>query len=112
MCTKHQDLSFQNSFITQRQVNGHLVTVEVGIESGTSQRVQTDSLSFDQFRLKGLNTQTVKGRSTVQQYRMTFQYVFQNIPNHRITTVYDFLGTLHGLHDTPFDQLPDDKRHI
>jgi hypothetical protein len=33
---KHQHLSFQNGSIAQWQVNGHLVTIEVGVETGTT----------------------------------------------------------------------------
>ena len=36
---QHQYLGFQNGFITQRKMNGHLVTVEVCIESCTCQRM-------------------------------------------------------------------------
>ena len=43
---------------------------------------------------------------------MTFQHVFKNIPNDRITTIHDLLGTLHRLHDTALDQFTDNKRHI
>jgi hypothetical protein len=35
-------------------MNGHLVTVEVGVESSTYEWVQLDGLAFDEFRLKCL----------------------------------------------------------
>ena len=78
MSLEHQHLCFQNCFVAQRQVNSHLVTVEVGIERRTCQRVQLNSFSFDHLRLESLNTQTVKCRRTVQQYRMTLHYVFSH----------------------------------
>ena len=46
----------------QRQVDRHLVTVEVGVERGTDQRVQLDGLALDQHRLEGLDAQPVQGR--------------------------------------------------
>ena len=109
---KHQHLSFQNSFITQRQVNRHLVTVEVGVERCTCQRVQLDSLTFNHVRLECLDTQTVQSRRTVQQYWVTLHYVFEDIPNDWFLAVYNLLGTLHCLYDTAFNQLTDDKRLV
>ena len=112
MRLKHQHLSLQNSFITQRQVNSHLVTVKVSIESRTCQWVQLNSFSFNHLRLKRLNTQTVQCRCTVQQYRMTFHYMFQNIPDNSFFTIYNLLGTLHGLHNTTFNQLTYNERFV
>ena len=79
----HQHAGFQLSLNRQRNVNGHLVTVEVGVERGTNQRMQMDSFTFDQNWFKSLNTQTVQRRSTVQQNRMFANDFFQNIPNFR-----------------------------
>ena len=112
MWLKHQHLCFQNCFITQRQVNSHLVTVKVGIECRTCQRVQLNSFTFDHLRLESLNTQTVQCRSTVQQYRMSFHYMFQNIPDHRFLAVNDLLGRLNSLNDTTFDELTNNKRLV
>ncbi|MPM82857.1 hypothetical protein SDC9_129919 [bioreactor metagenome] len=33
--SQHQDLRLQNSFVAKRQVNGHLVAIEVGVECRT-----------------------------------------------------------------------------
>ena len=112
MSLEHQHLCFQNRIIAQRQVNSHLVTIEVGIERSTSQRVQLDSFTFNHVRLESLNTQTVQSRRTVQQYRMTFHYMFQDIPNHRFLAVYNLLCRFYSLHDTTFYQLTDDKRFV
>src|SRR3712207_8227017 len=38
----------------QRQVNGHLVAVEVGIETFANQRMQMDGVTFDEDRLESL----------------------------------------------------------
>jgi hypothetical protein len=46
-------------------MDGHLVAIEVGVESGTNQRVDLDGITFDQNRLKSLNTEAVQGRGTV-----------------------------------------------
>ena len=105
-------MCFQNRFVAQRQVNGHLVTVEVGIKRRTCQRVQLDCLTFDHLGLECLNTETVKCRSTVQQHRMTLHHVFQNIPDNRFLAIYNLLGTLYRLHDTALNELTDDERLI
>jgi hypothetical protein len=46
-------------------VDRHLVTVEVGIECGTNQRMKLKCLAFNQDRLKGLYAQPVQGRRAV-----------------------------------------------
>src|SRR5690606_14314623 len=97
---QHQDRRFEDRFLTQRNVNRHLVTVEVGVKRRTHQRVKLDSLTFDQHRLEGLDTKTVQRRSTVQQYRVTLEYVFKDIPNHRILAVDDLLRRLHCLYNS------------
>src|SRR5512142_865625 len=102
MCCKHQYLRFQYSCIAQWHVNSHLVTVEVGVERGTNEWVQLNSFTFNKFWLESLNTQTVQCRSTVQQYRVTFQDIFEDIPNHRIFPVYNLFSRFNGLYNPSF----------
>ena len=112
MALKHQNLCFNNSFIAQRKVNSHLVAVEVGIKCGTSQGVQLNCLTFNQLRLKSLDTETVQGRSTVKQNGVTFHDKFENVPNNGITTVYDLLRALYGLYNTALNQATNNKWFI
>ena len=112
MRSQHQHLGFKHCFVTQRQVNRHLVTVKVGIKRCTCQWVQLDSFTLDHLGLESLDTQTVKCRSTVQQYRVTFHYVFKDIPNHRLLTVYNFLSRLHSLYDTALNQFTNNERFV
>ena len=51
-------------------MHGHLVTVEVGVEGLTHQRVELNGLALDELRLERLDAQTVQRGSTVQQNRM------------------------------------------
>ena len=90
----------------------HLVTVEVRIERGTSERVQLDSLSLYHSRLERLDTESVKCRCTVQKYRMTFHHVLEDIPDDRISPVDNLLRRLDGLHDAALNQFPDDERFV
>ena len=65
MGSHHQELGLHNSLDGQRHVNGHLVSVEVGIVRGTNERVHSNGITFDQNGLESLNGQTVKSRGTV-----------------------------------------------
>ena len=112
MALEHQNLCLQNSFVRQGKVYSHLVTVEVGIECRTCQRVQLDSLTLDEFRLESLDTQTVQCRCTVQEHGMTLHDVLEDIPDDGLTTVDNLLGRLHRLHDSALDELADDERLV
>ena len=110
--TQHQQLRFQNGGVAQRQVDGHLVAVEVGVEGRTGQRMQLHGLALDELGLEGLDTQTVQRRGTVHQHRMPLDDVFQNTPDDGILAVDDLLGRLYGFDDTALDELADDERLV
>ena len=71
-------------FYRQRQMDSHLVTVEVGVECGTNQRMQLNRFTFYQDRLERLDTQTMQCRGTVQHNRMLFDDVLENVPYLRL----------------------------
>ena len=50
----------------QRQVDGHLVAVEVGVEGGANQRMELDGLAFDEDGLERLDAQAVQGGRAVE----------------------------------------------
>ncbi len=93
---QHQGAGFHLGFQRQRHVDGHLVTVEVGVEGGADQRVQLDGLTFDQGRLESLDTQTVQGRRTVQHDRVFANDFFEDVPDHRLLAFDHLLGLLDG----------------
>ena len=102
---QHQQTSFCLCFHGQRQMHCHLVTVEVSVKCGTNQRMQLDRTAFYQNRLESFDTQTMQGRRTVQQNRMSLDDGFQRIPNLRLATLYHLLcgldiGSLSGLYQT------------
>ena len=76
-------------------MNRHLVAVEVGVESSASKRMKFYGSAFDKYRLKRLNTESVKCRSTVKQYRVIFNYVFENIPYLIFSVFYKSFRTLY-----------------
>ena len=96
MRSQHQHAGFDLRFRRQRNVHGHLVAVEVGVERGADQRVNLDGLAFHQHRLERLDAQAVKGWSAVQQHRMVFDDFFQDVPNDRLLLLHHFLGLLDG----------------
>ena len=112
MTLKHQQLSLEDSLITQWEVDSHLVTIEVGIKCSTCQRMQLDSLTLNQLWLEGLNTQTVKCWCTVEQNGVTLHDVLKDIPDNRLAAINNLLSTLHSLHDTALNELADNERLI
>ena len=109
MALKHQQLCLEDCLVAQREVNSHLVAIEVGVERSTCQRVQLNCLTLDKFRLECLNTQTVKCRSTVEEYRVSLHYVLKDVPYNWFTTIDNLLCRLHSLHDTALNELANDE---
>src|SRR3546814_1452849 len=62
----HQRARFELGFQRERHVDGHLVTVEVGVERGADQRMQLDGLAFDQHRLERLDARSEEHTSELQ----------------------------------------------
>ena len=79
----HQRTRFELRLDGQRHVHGHLVTVEVGVERRTDQRVQLDRLTFDQHRLERLDAEAVQRRRAVQQNRVLADDLFEDVPDFR-----------------------------
>ena len=51
---------FHLRFDRQRDVNSHLITIEVSVVRSANERVQLDSLTFNKYWLKCLNAKTVQ----------------------------------------------------
>src|SRR3546814_5331736 len=66
----HQHARFQLRLKAQRNVHGHLVTIEVRVESGADQRVKLDGLALNQHGFECLDAKTVKRRGAVQHDRV------------------------------------------
>ena len=88
----------------------HLVTIKVGIEGSTNQRMQANGLAFHQYRFKCLNTQPVQGWRTVQHDRVLMNHFGQNIPYFRNTLLDQLFGCLDGIGQAAQFQLVVDKR--
>ena len=86
----------------QRDVHGHLVAVEVGVERGADQRMQLDRLALDQHRLEGLDAEAVQRRRAVQQHRMLADHLVEDVPDLGTLLLHQLLGLLDGRADRPF----------
>src|SRR5690554_2080305 len=106
----HQRTCFELGFQGQRHVYRHLVTVEVGVIGRTHQRVQLDGLTFNQYRLERLDTQTVQGGRTVQQDRVFTDDFIQDIPDHTFFALDHFLGRFDGGGQAAMLKLGENKR--
>src|SRR5439155_19372521 len=84
------DLGFRR----KRDVNRHLVAVEIGVEGGANQRVNLDGLAFHQNRLECLNADAVQSGSTVQQYGMVLNDFLKDVPYNGLLLLDHFLGLL------------------
>ena len=93
---QHQGACLHLGFQGQRHMDGHLVTVEVGVEGGTHQRVQLDGLAFDQHRFECLDAQAVQSGCPVQHDRMFADDLFQDVPDHGFLIFHHALGRLDG----------------
>nr|VTP02524.1 hypothetical protein BIN_B_03507 [Mycobacterium kansasii] len=101
---QHQDAGLCLCLGGQRQVHGHLVTVEVGVERLTHQRVQLNRLALDQHRLERLDTEPVQGWRAVQQHRVLGDDLLQHIPHLGTLTFHHPLGALDVLGVVEIDQ--------
>ena len=92
----HQHACFKLRFKRQRHVDRHLVTVKVGVERRTDERMQTNGLAFNQHRFKGLNAQAMQRWRAVQHHGMFADNLIENIPNLRLLLLHQLLGLLHS----------------
>ncbi len=75
-------------------MHGHLVAVEVGVESLADQRMNPDRVALDQRRFERLDPHPVQGRGTVQQHRVVGDHLVQNVPDVLVLSFQHPLGTL------------------
>ena len=84
---EHQHRRLDLRFGRQRDVDRHLVAVEVGVERRADERMDADRLAFDQHRLERLDAEPMERRRAVQQHRMLADHFFEHVPH---------FGTLHA----------------
>ena len=80
---EHQDAGLGLGLDRQRQVDGHLVAVEVRVERGADERVQLDGLALDELRLERLDAETVQRGRAVQQHGALADDLLEHVPDLR-----------------------------
>jgi hypothetical protein len=95
---------------SERHVDGHLVTVEVGVEGRADQRVQLDRLALDQHGLERLNAQTVQRGRTVEHDGVFADHLVQDVPDFLALLLDPLLGLLQGHRQTLGVQTGVDER--
>ena len=83
----------------ERQVDGHLVAVEVGVERVADERMHLDRLALDEHRLERLDAQAVQRRCAVQQHRVLGDHLLEDVPDlgrHRVDVLLRRLDVLHA----------------
>ena len=91
----------------KREMNCHLIAVEVGVERRTNERVNLNRFSFDQNRLEGLNSESVQRRRAIEQHFFTFDHFFERIPNFAAILLDQFFGGLHIVREIATNQFAD-----
>ncbi len=91
---KHQRACFLDRLGRERDVDRHLVAVEVGVERGAHQRMQVDRLALHQHGLECLDAQAVERRGAVEEHRAVLDHFFQDLPHLRTLPFDDALGAL------------------
>ena len=114
---QHQDPRLRLRLGRQRQVDRHLVAVEVGVERVADERMDLDRLALDEHRLERLDAQAVQRRRAVEQHRVLVDDLLEHVPHlgdHRVDHLLGRLDVLRGLaldepgHDERLEQL---ERH-
>ena len=93
----------------ERNVNRHLVTVEVRIVSGADERVNANRITFDEHRLEGLNRKTVKCRRTVEQNGVPFRDFFEDVPNFWRLLLDHLARTTNGVNEAELLETTNDE---
>ena len=107
---QHEDAGLGLGLGRQRQVDGHLVAVEVGVEGGAHQRVDLDGLALDQDRLEGLDAEAVQGRGPVEEHRVLLDDLLEDVPHLGPAPLDHALGRLDVLGQLEVDQPLHDER--
>ena len=96
MRSEHQHAGFDLGLGRERDVDGHLVAVEVRVEGGADERMDLDRLTFNQHGLEGLDAKTVQGRGAVEQDRVILDDLFEDVPDDGLLHLDHLFGLLDG----------------
>ncbi len=107
---QHRFPGFLDGGAGQRQVDGHLVTIKVRVKGGTDQRMDADSRTINQHRLKGLDGKAMQRRGAVEQHRTVFYHIFQDVIDLRPGALHQPAGAFNVGRQPVGDQTVHDER--
>src|SRR5207237_6612019 len=94
----------------QRNVDRHLVAVEVRVERGADERMDADRLALDQHRLERLDAEPMERRRTVQKNGMLADDFLEHVPHFGPLQFDHLLRLLDGLDKSALFELVVDER--
>src|SRR4030095_2234940 len=106
---EHEHARFHLRFDGQWHVDRHLVAVEVRVVSCTNERVNPDGFAFDELRIRRLERQAVQGWRGVEQHRMAFGHLLENVPHFGGLLLNHLLRATNGVHVAEFLEAADDE---
>src|SRR5688572_2110665 len=106
----HQRRRFDLRLGRERNVHGHLVAVEVGVERRADERVDADRLPFHQHRLERLDAEAMQRRRAVEQHRVLADHLFEHVPHFRNLLLHHLFGLLDGGDEASLFELVVDER--
>ncbi len=106
----HEHAGFHLRLDRKRHVDGHLVTVEVGVERRANERVKLNGLAFDEHRLERLNAETVERRRAVQKNRVLADDFLENVEDLGALLLHHLLRRLDGVDVAALFELVVDER--
>src|SRR3954470_5420390 len=107
---QHQHAGLRLRLGAEREVDRHLVAVEVGVERVADERVDLDRLALDQHRLERLDAQAVQRRRAVEEHGVLVDDLLEHVPDLRDHRVDHLLGRLDVLDGLALDQPGHDER--
>jgi hypothetical protein len=94
----------------ERQVDGHLVAVEVRVEGMADERVHLDRLALHEHRLEGLDAQPVQRRRAVQEHGVLGDDLLEDVPDLGDHRLHHLLRGLDVLRRLALDEAAHDER--
>ena len=107
---QHQGLGLDLGLDRERDVDGHLVAVEVGVEGGADERVDLDGLALDEDGLEGLDAQPVQRGRAVEEDGVLADDLFEVVPDLGPLLLVPLPGDLDARDEAFLLELVEDER--
>src|SRR5437016_2092704 len=105
----HQIFGFRDGAAEERNVDRHLVAVEVRVEGAANERVDLDRRPLDEHRHERLDAEAVKRGRAVEEHRMLLDHLIEHVPHFGADALHHALGGLDVLRVALADQLAHDE---